>query len=200
MASRSRTRNGKGGVVGTLKGFFDRGLKKAADLATPTDDVDAIDMLKAQHRNIEKLFAAIETASGARRQALFFELADALAVHATIEEQVFYPNIKRASTRDLLMESVQEHLAMKRTLADLLNANIDSDEFRAGLDVLREEVVHHAKEEEEGKLFPILRNELDSGFLNALAGEMIALMVELQQSASPPRDHVPEETLAPAPI
>jgi hemerythrin superfamily protein len=195
-------RGGKqAGMLGSMRGMLNRGLQKAAELATPTDDaVDAIDMLKVQHRHVEKLFAQIESARGSRKRALFNELADMLAMHATIEEKVFYPNVKRDSTRDLLLESVEEHLGMKRTLADLLEMDVNGDDFDARISVLQEQVVHHAKKEEEGKLFPILRTELDSDFLAALAGEMIGLMVDLEQEQKPPRAHVPMETSAPAPI
>ena len=190
-----------GGFMGTVKEVLNRGLAKAAQLAPPTDDaLDALDLLKAQHQNVEKLFSDIESATSSRKRALFDELADMLAVHATIEEKIFYPNVKRPSTEDLLLESAEEHLGIKRSIADLLRTDVDDLTFDAKLKVLKELVVHHAKKEEEAKLFPIVRAEIDSDFLAALASEMIALMVDIQQNAEPPRTHVPEETDVPAPI
>lgn len=202
---RKSANNGRGskngGVVGTVKQALNRGLAKAAQMAPPSDDaVDALDLLKAQHQNVEKLFSEIESATGSRKRDLFNELADMLAVHATIEEKIFYPNVKRPSTEDLLRESAEEHLGMKRTLADLLDTDVDHDTFDAKINVLKEQVVHHAKKEEEAKLFPLVRAELDPDFRAALAGEMIALMVDIEQRPEPPRTHVPLETDAPAPI
>jgi hemerythrin superfamily protein len=163
------------------------------------DDLNALDLLNAQHRYVDKLFATIEQSSGAARDAVFRELADMLAVHATIEEKIFYPNVKTPATEGLLRESVEEHLAMKRTLADLMDLEVDSEEFDAKLNVLQEQVTHHAKQEEERKLFPLVRADQKSDFLAALAGEMIALMVALQQQGAP-RYAVPSETAAPAQI
>jgi hemerythrin superfamily protein len=183
-----------------IKAMLNRGMQKVADIAAPDDDLNALDLLRAQHRNVDKLFAQIEQARGARKQTLFNQLADELAIHATIEEKIFYPNVKRPSTEELLQESVEEHLEVKRLLADMMELDPEDDEFDAKLSVLQEQVVHHAKEEEEAKLFPKLRAELDPDLLAALAGDMVRLMVELDQEGQPPRTHIPEETTEAAPI
>ena len=81
--------------------------------------MNAIELLKSQHEEAKKLFRKLEKA-GAEKQKLFEELADALAVHATIEEKHFYPATKSARTEELLQEAVEEHLAVKRVIADLL--------------------------------------------------------------------------------
>src|SRR4029079_1496685 len=148
---------------------------------------------------VERLFERIQSARGASKVAAFNELADLLAVHATIEEKIFYPGVKSAATEDLLLESVEEHLGMKRTLADLMSMCVQGDECDAKLSVLEEEVTHHAKKEEEAKLFPKVRAENGADFMAALANEMIALIVQLQQRGAP-RQAVPGETYAPAPI
>ena len=114
--------------------------------------MNAVDMLKAQHRQVEKLFKAIEEASGEEKQALFFELADALAIHTTIEERHFYPGVNAGATEDLLREAVEEHLAAKRTLADLLDMEVDDAQFDAKLTVLKEQISHHVEEEEKRSL------------------------------------------------
>jgi len=187
------------GVVGSVASAVLGGLGRIADALAPADDLNAMDLLTAQHRYVEKLFTAIEKGRGTAKAAAFRELADMLAVHATIEEKIFYPNVKTASTEDLLRESAEEHLAMKRTLADLMKLDVDSDAFDAKLNVLQEEVTHHAKQEEERKLFPLVRADQDPDFLAALAGEMIALMVALQERGAP-RTAVPSETSTAAPI
>ena len=186
-------------MLGAARDAVRGGLQRLAHLGAGDDGLDAMDLLKAQHRYVDKLFAQVEGARGAQKASAFRELADMLAVHATIEERIFYPTVKMASTEELLHESAEEHLAMKRVLADLLAADTDSDDFDAKLTVLQELVVHHAKEEEEGKLFPKLRAEADPDLMAALAGEMIALMVELQQQGRP-RDAVPSETAEAAPL
>jgi hemerythrin superfamily protein len=200
MAQRRQQRTERqGSIVKAVTSAIMGGIGRVADALSPDDDLNATDLLKAQHRYVERLFATIAKSGGSSKAAAFGELADMLAVHATIEEKIFYPNVKTPATEDLLRESVEEHLAMKRTLADLMEMSVDSDEFDAKLQLLEEEVTHHAKQEEERKLFPLVRADQDPDFLAALAGEMIALMVALQERGSP-RDAVPSEISAPAPI
>lgn len=204
MAKRGNN-NGKGkttrsrGLLASARQAVRSGLNKLSELAAPDDGLDAMDLLKAQHRYVDKLFAQIQGSSGAAKAEAFRELADMLAVHATIEERIFYPSVRASDTEELLRESVEEHLAVKRVLADMLEADVDAEDFDAKLSLLQEQVVHHAREEEEGKLFPQLRASLDRDYLAGLAGEMIALMVELQQQGSP-RDAIPAETSEAAPI
>jgi hemerythrin superfamily protein len=210
MAKRAKTSKGlaQGGRRRKARGLFQavgaalsKGLERVSQAAstTTTDDFDALDLLKAQHRAVDGLFRQIQSASGNSKAARFRELADLLAVHATIEESIFYPGVLNAETEDLLAESAEEHLAMKRTLADMLDEDVESETIDAKLSVLQEQVHHHAMEEEEAKLFAKVRAATDEDYRAAMAGEMIALMVELQQSGSP-RAQVPAETDAAAPL
>jgi len=174
---------------------MDKRAKTGDGLApvSTADDLDALDLLRAQHRAIDLLFRAIQSAKGASKAASFRELADMLAVHATIEEWIFYPGVQSAETEDLLAESTEEHVAMKRTLADMFDEDVSADAFDAKLSLLHEQVQHHAIEEEEAKLFPKVRAATDADYRAALAGAMIALMVELQQERGP-RKAIPGET------
>src|SRR4051794_14079209 len=52
---------------------------------------DVLDLLEAQHKEVDELFARLEQGDGDPR-ALFTELADKLAAHAAAEEKVFYPS------------------------------------------------------------------------------------------------------------
>lgn len=174
---------------------MDKRAKTGEDLApvSTADDLDALDLLRAQHRAIDLLFRAIQSAKGASKATSFRELADMLAVHATIEEWIFYPGVRSAGTEELLAESSEEHLAMKRTLADMLDEDVSGDTFDAKLSQLQEQVNHHAMEEEEAKLFPKVRAATDADYRAAMAGEMIAMMVELQEKGAP-RNAIPAET------
>lgn len=118
--------------------------------------MSASDLLESQHREVEKLFKQIEkTSSGEKKIGLFEEIADKLAIHAAIEEHHFYPAVKEKRTEDILLESVEEHLTIKRTLADLLKMDVGDEHFDAKITVLKEEVQHHVGEEEKN-LFPTL--------------------------------------------
>jgi hemerythrin superfamily protein len=207
MAKRARTGKGlaegekrrqPGGLFQTVGSALSKGLDKVARAMSNADDLDAIDLLRAQHRAVDGLFRQIQAAKGTSKAASFRELADLLAVHATIEEWIFYPGVQSAETEELLAESTEEHLAMKRTLADMLDEDVDGETFNAKLSVLQEQVHHHAIEEEEAKLFPKVRAATDDDYRAAMAGAMIALMVELQQKGAP-RNDVPAETDEAAP-
>ena len=83
--------------------------------------MDAIDLLVRQHREMEAAMKEVlDAGDDASARALFIDVADALTMHVTSEEQVFYPAVKARRTEDILLESLEEHLSLKRLLADLL--------------------------------------------------------------------------------
>jgi hemerythrin superfamily protein len=165
----------------------------------PSRTVNVLDLLTSQHGEVDQLFAQLEKGTG-DRSAAFRELADKLAAHATVEEKIFYPAVMLRQTSDLLHESVEEHLAIKRVLADMLAMDLDTDqeEFDAKLAVLKEQVSHHAHEEEEAKLFPMLRKAMNEDDLAGLGNEVLAMFETLMEQE--PRRNVPQETEQAAPL
>lgn len=160
-----------------------------------TTTTDIIEVLTMQHAEVDALIMAIEKGSGNKR-ALFTELADKLAAHAAVEEQVFYPAIMAKQTEDQLHEAVEEHLSVKRLLADLITLSPSDDAFDAKLKVLKEQVQHHAHKEEEGKLFPKVKKLFSSDERAAIGNEYLVMFEEMMQSH--PYKHVPAETAAAA--
>jgi hemerythrin superfamily protein len=161
--------------------------------------MNAIELLESQHREVEDLFEEIEDSDDLDTKAdLFEQLADKLAIHAAIEEHQFYPAVKEKRTEDILLESLQEHLAMKRVLADLLDNNVEDETFDAQLTVLKETVSHHV-EEEESDLFPKVRKVLSKDQLEAVGQAMSAEQAELEEKGAP-REAIPSETEQAAPI
>lgn len=163
-------------------------------------DPDALSLLEEQHKQVDDLIAQLEDdeIKPAAKAAIFHMLADNLAAHATMEEQLFYPAVRAKQTQEILLESTEEHLAIKRVLADLLETRLDDERFEARLSVLKEEIQHHAHEEEEDVLFPRVRKLMSTDELQALGGEMIALFERLMQGQ--PSKDVPNETRKPASI
>lgn len=135
--------------------------------------MNAVDLLVTDHRRMEKLLKELVEATGDEKGRLFEEVADTLAVHVTIEERVFYPAVKAGRTEDILLESLEEHLSIKRVLADLVALNPSDETFDPKLHVLKEQVLHHHKEE-EGELFPKVRKLLDHEHLSELGDRMEA--------------------------
>src|SRR6202011_4218730 len=139
--------------------------------------MDAIQLLKDDHQKVEKIFSSMERKEN--RQRLFPELDRELTVHATIEEQIFYPAAKGADpTRDLVLESVEEHKQIKMVLADLEQTDKTTDEWGAALKVLKEDVMHHVCEE-EGELFPKVKKVLSKEQLQDLGSRMEELKMQL---------------------
>jgi hypothetical protein len=168
-------------------------------IKTPSTTVttNVLDLLTSQHNEVDVLFEKLERGQG-DRSALFVELADKLAAHATVEEKIFYPGVMAQPTNDMLHEAVEEHLEIKRVLADLITMKLDSDEFNAKLSVLKENVSHHAHEEEEAKLFPLLRSAMSVDQLAALGNDVLAMFEELLSKH--PYKNVPSETSKAAPL
>jgi hemerythrin-like domain-containing protein len=160
--------------------------------------MSAIDMLEAQHREVEELFEKFEDAKGNAKRDLFEQIANKLAVHAAIEEKHFYPALKSEETEDQLLEAAEEHLQVKRLIADLLALEPSDETFDAKMKVLKEEVEHHV-EEEETELFAAAEDLLDDDMLDALEQEMTATQEELLATGQPAR-MVPKETERAAPI
>jgi hemerythrin-like domain-containing protein len=163
--------------------------------------VDAIKLLSEQHREVEKMFEQFEKAGdGARKtkERLCRDIADALAVHATIEEKIFYPATKDARSEELLLEAVEEHLAAKRIISDLIEKDVDDEHLAARMSVLKEQIEHHV-EEEEKELFPLAKKLLDKRELDELGTRMEQMAQQLEESGSP-RMEVPGQTDEPAPI
>jgi hemerythrin superfamily protein len=155
--------------------------------------MDAIEMLKKEHRAVEELFKKFESAKGAnQKRKTFEEIADALAVHAAIEEQHFYPAVKENPTEDLVLEAVEEHLEIKRVIADLLDMEASDDAFEAKVKVLQEDVEHHV-EEEETELFPKVRKLFDEEQLETIGAAMEQTEGELLEAGNP-RNAVRSET------
>jgi hypothetical protein len=112
--------------------------------------MDAIALLKADHRNVEELFERFESARDAtRKKALALEICTELSVHATIEEEIFYPACKGKVEKDLMSESYVEHDGAKVMIAELCRSSPDDEFYDAKMTVLAEEIKHHVKEEEK---------------------------------------------------
>jgi hemerythrin-like domain-containing protein len=162
--------------------------------------MDAIKLLTQQHREVEDLFEKFEKAgenATKRKLDLCRRISDALAVHAAIEEKIFYPATKDARTEELLHEAVEEHLSAKRIIADLPELDDMDEQAEAKISVLKEQIEHHV-EEEEKKLFPQAKKLLDEERLGELGREMEEMARELEQGE--PRLQVPNETGDAAPI
>ena len=133
--------------------------------------VEAIKLLTQDHKEVDGLFKEFEKAKDDDEKAdIVQQICDALSVHAEIEEAIFYPAAREALAEkgeDLLDEAEVEHGSIKSLVTELEEAEPDEDLYDAKVKVLSEYVKHHVKEE-EGELFPKVKNtDLDLGQLGA---------------------------------
>ncbi len=160
--------------------------------------MDATKLLKHQHQEVKGLFEQYKAAEDeGEKQGLFEQIADAFAAHGEIEEKIFYPAVYVGPLREKLNEAVEEHLAAKRVVADLLEMEASDEQFDAKMKVLQELIDHHV-EEEETDLFPLVQQNFAREELEALGEQMERMFEELQQSE--PREAIPSETDEAAPL
>ena len=147
-----------------------------------TNSLDAIALLKADHRAVEELFEKFEKASGdGRKQSLAEEICLELSVHAQIEEEIFYPACEGKVEEDLLKESYVEHDGAKVLIAQIINGEPSDEFYDAKVKVLSEEIQHHVEEEEkrmEGLFAQARKAGLD---MDALGVELAARKQELTE-------------------
>ena len=115
--------------------------------------MNAIDLLKKQHKEVKSLFKKMEkTEAGRDRREFLDQIATALQGHTAIEEEMFYPAVKGLETKkaeEMVAEAYEEHHVVKLVLAELPQVDVEDEHFGAKMTVLSELVEHHADEEEE---------------------------------------------------
>ena len=145
---------------------------------------DAIAMLKADHRDVEQLFAKFESASGdGKKQQIAETICTELKIHTSIEEEIFYPAF-RGKIEDVdLDEAYVEHDAAKVMINEIMSGGPDEEFYDAKVKVLQEQIEHHVKEEEmreEGMFAQCRQSDVD---LVALRDEMLPRKQELMEQA-----------------
>ncbi|HEY3208888.1 MAG TPA: hemerythrin domain-containing protein [Actinomycetota bacterium] len=150
--------------------------------------MEAISVLKKDHRMVEELFKKFEQAGDRAfktKRRLVDEIITELSVHAAIEEQVFYPATREAreENEEMVLEALEEHHLVKLALSELEKMDPADERFTAKVTVLIENVRHHVKEE-EGQMFPKVRKAMKPDDLARLGEEL-----EEAKESAPTRPH-----------
>ena len=154
----------------------------AKSRATANKSSDAIAMLKADHDKVKKLFKEFERLHDAESEEeaeqLATQICNELTVHSSLEEEIFYPEVRAAiDDEELIDEAEVEHASAKELIAQIESARMGDDKFAAKVMVLGEYVNHHIKEEQD-EMFPkAKRAKVD---LQALGERMAARKMELK--------------------
>jgi hemerythrin superfamily protein len=165
-----------------------RGIHVETPRKRSSAGLDAIEMLKQDHKTVADLFDRYEASGEDReRKALIAaRICQALAIHAAIEEEIFYPKAREALDGDdesehLLDEAESDHESIKNLVDEILQeieGDGASDTTDANIKELAECVTHHV-EEEEGELFPkVKRSAID---LDELGTEMRERQEDLEE-------------------
>ena len=114
------------------------------------EEMDAVAMLKADHRKVEDIFAQFEKATNSsKKKALAEQACLELKVHTVLEEEVFYPACEGKIDEDLLKEAYVEHDGAKTLINEIEASSPDDDFYDAKVKVLAEMIEHHVEEEEQ---------------------------------------------------
>ncbi len=143
--------------------------------AKTTQVTDPFAHLEAEHRQVEGYFANLsdttERAEVTRKEE-FDKLNEALSLHAEMEEKILYPALEELkTTHEIALEAFEEHHVAKMLLKELAAMPKDTEEWKAKLTVLEENIKHHVKEE-EGDMFIKGRKALKEEQQQAMAEAM----------------------------
>jgi hemerythrin superfamily protein len=144
---------------------------------------DAIALLMADHKKVKKLFSDFdklkEEGSDEDKAAIVDQICSELKIHTELEEEIFYPAVRKAiDDSDLMDEALVEHAGAKDLIAQLEDASPDDDLYDAKVTVLGEQIDHHVKEE-EGDMFPKAKKaKVDT---EALGATMLKRKMELME-------------------
>jgi hemerythrin superfamily protein len=135
----------------------------------------ATDLLKKQHRQVEKLFKEVEkTEDPKQRRKLMEQIAADLKMHTQIEEEIFYPAVREVGTakaEEMIDEAFEEHHVVDLVLAELPQVDPEDERFAAKMTVLSELVKHHVEEEEE-EMFPMAEKKLGAERIKELGQQL----------------------------
>ncbi|WP_344084080.1 hemerythrin domain-containing protein [Luedemannella helvata] len=150
-----------------------------------TEDLDAVDLLLAQHEQMRTLFEEVSSAEGDTKRELFDDLVRLLAMHETAEEEVVHPMARRKldDGDDIVDSRLAEEEDAKQVLSDLYDMGVDAPGFDEGLAELAQDVIAHA-EAEEAEEFIMLREVLEPQQLQRMATAIRAV-----QAMAPTRPH-----------
>jgi len=137
---------------------------------------DATELLKADHDRVDALFQKVKANEDGNNQETFQKIRQELEIHTHVEEQIFYPNLLENGDEELqkiVREGLEEHGQVKTLLVEMGSMSGDDEEFKAKLQVMMENVEHHVQEE-EGEMFPLVREQLDEQMLTRLGSLITA--------------------------
>ena len=148
--------------------------------------MDVLELLKEDHQKVKKLFEqGQQTQDKKQQKQIFKEIKSELERHTRLEETIFYPAMEEHDElKDMVLESLEEHKQVKTVLREMGKLSPNSEKFKPKFKVLKDNVEHHAEEEEEGKMFPKIRKVINRTELEELGQELEAAKHKRLRKAS----------------
>ena len=144
--------------------------------------MNAVDIIKEDHRRIEDLFAKfLETDSEVTQETLFEQIETGLNIHSEMEERVLYPALRQFAP-EKVDEAIDEHSEVKDLLLELLESDLDEDAFESQFTRLVEDVRRHVEEEESPNgLLALAQQHFNNEQLLAMARDLLDVKREVEE-------------------
>src|SRR5919206_4847860 len=162
----------------------------------PDEQRDVIEVLEHDHREVEEMFAELESLRGAstdedkaRRKELTDDVTIELVRHSVAEEVLVYPQVEDKVGKDEVEHAREEHAEAEETLQKLEKLDADDPGFDDELATLMKEIRHHIDEEEK-EMFAHMRQVMDADELRTLGGRVGAFK---KVAPTRPHPHVPNQ-------
>ena len=147
--------------------------------------MNATDLLKDDHDAVKEMFDRFRdlgVEDRREKQRLFDRIAEALEIHAEVEERLFYPavrSVKSEDAQEITLEAFEEHKIVKTLILQIRSLSRGDARKDAKMKVLMESVEHHI-EEEEDEMFAEA-NDLGDEHLEELGDRMLSLKTDLMR-------------------
>lgn len=160
-------------------------------------EMDALSLLKKDHELVKSLMNEMDGEEDQDQLSSMFEqLVDELTVHERIEEDIFYPALQKLpNAKEDVLEAYEEHHLVDE-IVEQMDVEPDDDKWKAKFTVMKENIEHHIKDEEE-KLFPKAEQLLGAEKLMALGVKMADLKRVEQEALAEQVDEEEEEESTP---
>lgn len=148
--------------------------------------MNAIELLKADHKAVDKLFQQVEATDEGEHAKIFEQIKSELDTHTHIEETILYPALKQEGDeelKDLTLEAIEEHHGIKIFLREIAALSGDSEKFEPKLTVLIENTRHHVMEE-EGEMFKMIEEQFEPEIIEQWGEEMETEKAKFAKSAA----------------
>jgi iron-sulfur cluster repair protein YtfE (RIC family) len=147
--------------------------------------MNAIDLILSEHKRIKHLLSiSYEMAKGmpSKRKTIITNLGKELVLHETMEQKIWYPYLDVSAYKKTITHLKKEEKSASKAINKLKKMNANSDAWIKGLKKLKDDVLHHAKDE-ESKLLPKVKENISPKLLKLIGDEMQAFKNKSEKKA-----------------